>query len=60
MVLTYDQKHDNPGVGKFKSMWHDPYMISCILEKGAYELVDYDGIPLADPCNVIYIKRYYV
>ena len=58
LVLTYDQKHDKQGEGKFESMWHGPYIVSRILEKGAYELVDYDGIPLGEPQNVIYLKRY--
>ena len=59
LVLTYDQKHGKLGVGKFESMWHEPYIISCVLEKGAYELVDYDGIPLGEPRNGIYLKIYY-
>ena len=42
LVLTYEQKHDKMGAGKFESMWHGPYIINHILEKGAYELVDYD------------------
>ena len=49
LVLTYDQKHGKLGVGKFESMWHGPYIVNHILEKGAYELVDYDGIPLGEP-----------
>jgi len=49
LVLTYDQKHDKLGAGKFESMWHGPYIVSLFLEKGAYELVDYDGIPLGEP-----------
>ena len=49
LVLTYDQKHDKLGVGKFASMWHGPYIVSHILDKGAYELVDYDMIPLGEP-----------
>ena len=24
-------------------MWHGPYMVKRVLEKGAYELVDYEG-----------------
>ena len=36
LVLTYDQKHDKLGEGKFESMWHGPYIVSCVLEKGAY------------------------
>ena len=35
LVLTYDQKHDKLGAGKFESMWHGPYIINHILEKGA-------------------------
>ena len=57
--MTYDQKHDKLGEGKFESMWHGPYIFSHVLEKGAYELVDYDGIPLGEPQNGIYLKRYY-
>ena len=49
MVLTYDQKHDKLGAGKFESMWHGPYIMSRVLEKGAYESVDYDRIPLGEP-----------
>ena len=49
MVLTYDQKPDTLGAGKFESMWHGPYIVSHILEKGAYRLVDYDRIPLGEP-----------
>ena len=59
LVLTYDQKHDKLGAGKFKSMWHGPYIISRVLEKGAYEMVDYNGIPLGEPWNGLYLKRYY-
>ena len=59
LVLTYDQKHDKMGAGKFESIWHRPYIVSCVLEKGAYELVDYDGIPLGEPRNGLYLKRYY-
>jgi hypothetical protein len=28
-------------------------------KKGAYELVDYDGIPLSEPRNGLYLKKYY-
>ena len=28
LVLTYDQKHDKLGAGKFESMWHGPYIAS--------------------------------
>ena len=26
-------------------MWYGPFIVSKVLEKGAYELVDYDGVP---------------
>ena len=48
MVLTYDQKHDKLGGGKLESMWHGCYIVSPVLEKGVYELMDYDGIPLGE------------
>ena len=59
IVLEYDQKHDKLGKGKFESMWYCPYVVSKVLEKGAYELVDYNGIPLWKPHNGLYLKRYY-
>jgi hypothetical protein len=41
LVLLYDQAKEPLGVGKFKSMWQGPYIVQCVLEKGAYELEDY-------------------
>ena len=40
-------------------MWHGPYVVKRVLEKGAYELVDYEGIALEEPRNGIYLKKYY-
>ena len=59
LVLTYDHIYDKIGKGKFESMWYGPFIISKVLEKGAYELVDYDEIPLGKPYNGLYLKRYY-
>ena len=59
MVLTYNQKHDKLGKGKLESMWHDPYIVSKVLEKGSYEIVDYDGIHFGKPRNGLYLKKYY-
>jgi hypothetical protein len=59
LVLLYDQDCEIFGVGKFKPMWHDPYIIKQVLEKGFYVLVNYDGIPLTEPWNGIYLKKYY-
>ena len=59
LVLNYDQRHDKLGKGKFKSMWYSPFGISKVLEKGDYELVEYDGIAFEKPSNGLYLKRYY-
>ena len=59
LVLTYDQRHDKLGKGKIESMWYGPFIVSKVLEKGAYELVDYDGVPFGQPHNGLYLKRYY-
>ena len=59
LVLLYEQDKDVLGVGKFEPMWRGPYIFSKVLEKGAYELVDYDGVPLSEPRNGLYLKKYY-
>ena len=59
LVLTYDQRHDKLGKVKFESMLYGPFILSKVLEKGAYELVDYDGIPFRKPRNGLYLKMYY-
>jgi len=57
--LLYDQASDKLGTVKFESLWMGPYIVKRVLAKGAYELIDYDGIPLAQPHNGLYLKRYY-
>ena len=57
-VLTYDHKHDKLGKGKLELMWYGPYIIIKVREKGAYDLVEYDGIPFRQPHNGLYLKRY--
>ena len=59
LVLIYDQEVDVIGIGKFEPLWHGPYIVKRVLAKGAYELVDYNGILLAQPRNGLYLKRYY-
>ena len=59
LVLLYDQANDKLGAGKFVPMWHGPYIVKRKLAKGAYELVDFDGVPLDKPRNGLYLKRYY-
>jgi hypothetical protein len=59
LVLLYDQAKEPLGEGKFNPMWHGPYIVRCVLEKGAYELEYYEGNVLDEPINGIYLKRYY-
>jgi hypothetical protein len=59
LVLLYKKDHDLLGAKKFEAMWCDPYIVTRVLEKGAYELVDYDGIHLSEPRNGLYLKKYY-
>ena len=47
--LVYDQASDTLGPGKFIRMWHGPYIVKHVLDKGSYELQDYKGNFLKDP-----------
>jgi hypothetical protein len=38
-------------------MWRGPYIVSKVLAKGAYELVDYDGVPLSEPRKWVVLKE---
>lgn len=40
-------------------MWHGPYIVKQVLNKGAYELVDFQGNALYEPRNGLYLKKYY-
>jgi len=59
LVLVYDQEKYASVEGKFKPMWYGPFIVKKVLEKGAYELVDFDENELADPRNGLYLKKYY-
>ena len=59
LILLYAQVHDYMGAGKFQPMWHGPYIIKCVLQNGAYELIDYEGYPLSQPRNGLYLKKNY-
>ena len=59
LVLLWDQPKEPLGVGKFNPMWRRPYVVKCVLEKGAYDLVDYKGMALVEPRNGLYLKNYY-
>ena len=58
LILLYDQAHDKIGAAKFQPMWHGPYIVKRVLKNGAYELIDYEGLPLAQPRNGLYLKKY--
>ena len=58
-LLVHDQDKDNLGEGRFEPLWYGPYIISKVLQKGAYELVDYEGNHLARPQNGLYLKQYF-
>jgi hypothetical protein len=59
LVLLYEQDRDFLESRKFEAMWRGPYIVIRVLEKGAYKLVDYEGIPLSEPENGLYLKKYY-
>ena len=59
LVLLWDQGKEPLGEGKFKAMCLGPYVVSKILSKGAYELVDFHGNKLLEPRNGLYLKKYY-
>jgi hypothetical protein len=59
LVLLYDQAKELLGAGKFKPMWHGPYIVQHVLEKGAYDLEYYEGNKLAEVRTGLYLKRYY-
>ena len=59
LVLLYDQDKDKLGAGKFNPMGMGHYIIKSVLKRGAYELVDFEGFPLKEPRNGLYLKKYY-
>ena len=59
LVFLWDQTKEPLGARNFNPMWHGPYVVKRVLEKGAYELVDYEGTALAEPRNGLYLKKYY-
>lgn len=59
LVLLYDQAKDKLGAGKLEPMWLGPYILKRVLQKRAYELINYEGNPLDKPRNGLYLKKYY-
>lgn len=54
--MLYDQAKDKLGARKSEPMWHGPYIVKHVLQKGAYELADYEDNALAQPHNGLYLK----
>ena len=59
LVFLWDQDKEPLGVRKFKAMWLGPYVVSKVLKKGAYELINFDGNKLPEHRNGLYLKNYY-
>ena len=60
LVFVYDQDNDKIGKGKFLPKWFGPPIVKIVLKRGAYELVNYDGEPLSEIRNSLYLKKYIV
>ena len=58
-VLVYDQDKYLLGEWKFKPMWFRLFIIKKVLEKGTYELVEFEGNDFPEPKNGLYPKKYY-
>jgi hypothetical protein len=59
LILAYDIAHDTLRHGKFKSLWHGPYIVQHCLTKGAYILASPKGYPLKEPVNGLYLNKFY-
>jgi hypothetical protein len=46
LVLAYYITHNTLGHGKFKSLWHSPYIIQHFLTRGAYIMASPEGLSL--------------
>ena len=57
LVLLYEQASEPIGVGKFNPMSKGIYMFKRVLERGTYELEDYEGTTLEEPRNGLYIEK---
>jgi hypothetical protein len=59
LVILYDPAKEPLGAGNFNPMWHDPYIVQHVLDKGSYKLKYYEGNMLDEPRNGLYLKSYY-
>ena len=60
LVLVNDQDNDKIGKGKFVPKWFVPLVVKTVLKTSSYELVNYDGEPLLDIRNGLYLNKYFV
>jgi hypothetical protein len=59
LILAYDIAHDTLSHGKFRSLWHGPYIVQHCLNKGAYILASQEGYSLKEPIKRLYLKNFY-
>jgi hypothetical protein len=56
---VYGEDKDALEVGTFNPMWFGPYTMQPVLEKGSYELVDFEVNVLLEPKYGLYLNNYY-
>jgi len=59
IVFVYDRDKDSMGEDKFNPMWYNSYVVRQILEKGSYDLLDYEVNVLSEPKNRLFLRKYY-
>ena len=59
LVLVYDQDNDKIRKEKFVPKWFGPLIVKTVLKRDAHELVNYDGKPLSEIINGLYLKKYF-
>ena len=53
------QNTKEPGTGALRYSWEGPYQITKMLKSGAYRIADLAGVPIRNPWNAEYLKKYY-
>ena len=43
LLYVFNLAKEKLGLGKFKTLWHDPYIVKHNLDNGAYVLSNHDG-----------------
>lgn len=59
LFLSYEHDKYTLGVHKFEPEWCSHYIVRHVLWKGSYELNFYEGPPLDECHNLIYLKICY-